>query len=181
MSFEPENATIEMHAVREVAMLVLRGPPTADATSPTAWCTRAGVDPETFGAWEREHGEAFRRWFFAEVDPLAPMARRARNVRFWASMDRSLDTSSPNASILKLYAEIAGLVGRNAAPITDRDDNDDDTEAWALIEGLPLAMLQDLATRAGERERSRVTATAPDVALPDAGDATEGDDTDEDT
>lgn len=167
-----DDATIEMHRVREVAMLLLRGPPDVDATSPTAWCQRAGVAPEAFASWEATHGEAFRRWFFLELDPLAPIPRRARNVRFWAAMDRAVDQANPNASILKLYAEITGLVGRNAIPVVDPDVGDDD-DAWSLIQNLPPQVLVALADAASAREAQRLT-LAPEMP-PAPADDTEGD------
>jgi hypothetical protein len=170
-----DTATVDMHRVREVAMLLLRGPPSDEATSPTAWCHRASVDPATFAGWEATHGEAFRRWFFAELDPLAPVARRARNVRFWAAMDRAVDQASPNAATLRLFAEIAGLVGRNAVPVVD-PVNDDDQDAWSLIESLPPQVLDVLAKNAAARERERVALTPPETPLPDADDTDEGDD-----
>jgi hypothetical protein len=69
-------------------------------------------------------------------------------------MDRALNARAPNASVLKLYAEIMGLVGRNAIT-PDNPDMDDDSDAWAMIEGLPPEVHRYFLSKAESREARR--------------------------
>lgn len=165
----PFVTTPAMDALRAAAVALLTGPPDVDATNPAAWCRRAAVPFSVFQEWEAIHGEAFRAWLFADVDPTGPCARRARGIRFWGAMDRALDAHAPNASVLKLYAEITGMVGRNAVPVQDTEDQDDQ-DAWMLIEGLPPELLTAMAQRAAARDAARRAAAPPPADDPDDGD-----------
>lgn len=149
-----------MRKVREVATLLLdptiREFQATEQTSPLVWCAKAGVSLSEWASWNAEYGEAFRLWFFGEMTADTAPARIARRILFYRTLDRAMGQAAPNATILRLYAEMEGLIGKNAiVNLGEGDGGEEDEEAWDLIRKLPLAVHRALGQEAERLEAIR--------------------------
>lgn len=140
MTYKP---TPFMRLVKEAARecLSVDAPATGANANPETWCKQAGVSFDKWHEWAQSI--EFQTWFFGDLyDRQATVS--ALDILFHQALTRGMLKPDPNASILRLYAEMRGYIGRNAQA------SEPGTEKTAAE---LLAMVDELAGEDPENEK----------------------------